>query len=382
MVKAIPLKTYIPLKPEEVTTNPYDIIEEKEQEILRKNPKSYVHVILPLGEEDKKHERAKKALMEFIQKGVFTKQDSSFYLYKQSNYSWSQRGLIGGFGLKDYEEGRIKKHEKTREKPLQDRIKHIQTTEADTELVWLILKSNKELKKIFDETEKTETILDFEKYGWRNKLWKIPNRFEKKIIKIFDSIELYIADGHHRMEASYQNMKKMEEKKGEGNWSYILAYVANDDEIRILPYNRIIRKLPMNFDEFLREVDKKFKIIADDSRPKKNEICMFHEKWYKLIPKEISKDTVESLDSSILQEKILGPILNIKDPRKDPNIFFVGGMKNLETYAKEGNALIFSLYPTSVRDVENVADAKRDMPPKSTWFDPKLLSGLVVYLFY
>ncbi len=379
MVKVAPIKAFVPKNPEAFVTRPYDVIED-EVEALRKNKNSYVHVILPEGGEER-HENARKALLEFIQKGLLEKQESALYLYRQSNELWSQRGLIGGFSLTDYGEGRIKKHEKTREKPLLDRISHIETTGADTELVWLMMKSNRELKKIFDLTEGTEPILDFERYGWRNMLWKIPKEFEKKMIDIFGPAELYIADGHHRMEASFQNMKKMNGEKGKGPWDYIMAYVANDDEVRILPYNRVVRKLPLTMDKFLEKVGKEFDVL-EGKEPARREICMFGGKWHKLVPREMPKDAVDSLDTSILQNKILGPILGITDPRKDPNIFFVGGEQNLEKYVREGNALVFSLHPTSVSEVEGVADAKRDMPPKSTWFDPKLLSGLVVYLFY
>lgn len=379
MVKATPLKLYVPKNPEEVTTNPYDVISEEELKELRKNPNSFIHVILPSGEGEEKYQSAKNALRRLVDEGVLVPQEPAFYLYKQSNGAWSQRGLIGGFSLKDYEEGKIKVHEKTREKPLRDRIKHIQVTNAQTGLVWLMVRSNPELKEIFDEIEKLEPMLDFERYGWRNRLWKVPKEFEEKIVKIFDALELYVADGHHRIEAAYRNMKRMGKS---GPWDYLLAYVSNDDEVRILPYNRVIRKLNMPFEEFMKRVREKFDVIEGEAQPEKHKICMFHDKWYKLVPKEIPSDVVKSLDTSILQDYILSPILGITDPRKDPNIFFVGGEQELEKYVEEGNALVFSLYPTSVKEVEKVADEGREMPPKSTWFDPKLLSGLVVYLFY
>lgn len=379
MVKIVPIGAFTPKNPEILTTRPYDVIEDEVDE-LRKNGDSYVHVILPEGGEER-HENGRKALQEFIRKGLLQKQEPAVYLYSQSNGSWSQRGLIGGFSLRDYGEGNIKKHEKTREKPLQDRIIHIETTGADTELVWLMVKSNAELKSIFDETEKGEPLLDFERYGWRNTLWKIPEDFEKKIIEIFGPLDIYIADGHHRVEASYQNMVKMNREKGAGPWDYIMAYVANDDEVRILPYNRVVRELPLPMDKFMEKIEKDFKVL-EGSRPGRHEICMFSGKWHKLVPREIPEDAVDSLDTSILQNRLLEPVLGITDPRKDPNIFFIGGEQDLESYVKKGNTLVFSLHPTSVEEVEGVADAKRDMPPKSTWFDPKLLSGLVVYLFY
>ncbi|MCD6368151.1 MAG: DUF1015 domain-containing protein [Candidatus Aenigmarchaeota archaeon] len=380
MVDVKPIKVFIPVDAREIATNPYDVIPEEEIARLRENPKSFIHVILPEGEEEK-YENARRALKYLVESGALKGQEESFYLYKQENDSWSQRGIIGGFSLKDYGAGRIKVHEKTREKPLQDRIKHIQFTGAQTGLVWLLLKSNQKLKDIFDNVENTEPLLDFEKYGWRNMLWRIPEEFNEDIIQIFKGIDLYVADGHHRIEAAYRNMKMMEEKFGEGPWSYVMAYVSNDDEVRVLPYNRVIRKLPMSFEEFLKMVKEKFDVLPNDSHPSKHEICMFRDKWYKLIPKEIPNDVVGSLDVSILQDQILGPILGINDPRKDPNIFFVGGEQDLEKFVKDGNDLVFSLHPTDVKEIEAVADAGEDMPPKSTWFDPKLLSGLVVFVF-
>ncbi len=377
MVKSKPIRLFIPKEPEKFTTNPYDVIGERELEEIRKEPNSFIHVILPKGEDEERYENAKKELDRMVKENILEEQSPSFYLYKQSNGEWTQRGLVGGFDLEDYGNGNIKIHEKTREKPLRDRIKHIKNTEAQTGLVWLTVKSNEDLKKVFDETEKTEPFKAFEKYGWKNKLWKIPKEIEEEIKKILEPVNLYIADGHHRIASAYEYMKSKEE----GPWNYLMAYVANDDEVRVLPYNRVIKKLPIPFEDFMEKIKENFEVV-EGGIPEKRTICMYHDKWYKLVTKEVPEDSVKSLDASILQNKILGPILGIENPRKDPNIFFEGGKQRWEKYVEEGNDLVFSLFPTSVREVEKVADAGRDMPPKSTWFDPKLLSGLVVYLFY
>ena len=376
MVKVVPICLYVPKNPKEFATNPYDVIPEEELKQMRKNPDSFIHVILPEGDGKEKYENAKKAL-ERMKRECMEKRKDSFYLYKQSNEIWSQRGIIGGFSLKDYEKGKIKIHEKTREIPLKDRIKHIEKTEAQTGLVWLTAKSNSGLKRIQDMTEETEPILDFEKYGWKNQLWEVPKEMEEELVGIFDTIDIYVADGHHRIEAAYRNMKNRE---GDGPWNYLMAYVANDDEVRVLPYNRVVKKIHIPFEQMMNKIKDNFDVTTGE-KPEKHKICMFKGEWYKLVPKEIPDDPVKSLDAAILQENILGPVLGIEDPRKNPNIFFVGGRQKWEKYGKE-NDLVFSLYPTSVTEVEAVADAGRDMPPKSTWFDPKLLSGLVVYLFY
>lgn len=159
-----------------------------------------------------------------------------------------------------------------------------------------------------------------------------------------------------------------------------MAYAANDDELRVLPYNRVIKKSPVSWGKFLDKAGADFTVRPGESTPARHEICVFGEgEWAKLVPKDIPNGAAKSLDVSILQDRILAPILGIADPRGNPNIFFVGGADGLERYATEmGNSLVFSLYPTSVGEVEKVADAGGVMPPKSTWFDPKLLSGLFV----
>ncbi len=383
MVELVQIKVYLPRNPEKVTTNPYDVISDEELAELRKNPNSFIHVILPEGEGDEKYENARLALERLVSSGVLV-EDHGLFLYEQSRPGFRQRGIVGGFSLEDYGNGKIKRHEKTRERPLQDRIRHIQATRAQTGLVWLMMKSNPGIKEILDQVQRGPPILDFEKYGWRNRVWKIPEPLVPEIRDLVSREDLYIADGHHRIAAAYEYMRKMHgEGKKEGPWNYVMAYLANDDEVRILPYNRVIRKLPMPFEEFLEKVKQSFDVVEGDPEPRKHEICMFNGNWYKLIPKEIPAGPVESLDVAILQSKVLGPILGITDPRRDPNIFFVGGemtKQDLERYVTEkGNALVFSLYPTSVKEVEAVADAGLDMPPKSTWFDPKLLSGLFVH---
>ncbi len=385
MVEVIPIDVYLPKNPEEVVTNPYDVIPDEELTELRKNPNSYIHMTLPEGEGEQKYENARKALENAITNS-FKLVRNSMFLYEQSRADFRQRGLVAGFSLKDYGEGRIKRHEKTREKPLQDRIRHIEATKAHTGLVWLTIRKNEKLKALFDKVQEGQPIFDFEKYGWRNRVWIIPEEMIPEIQSIIGENDLYIADGHHRIASAYEYMKKMNAEKGKGPWDYVLAYVANDDEVMILPYNRVIRELPMPFDEFMENVREKFDVIEGESEPRKHEICMFAKetmKWYKLVPKQIPDGTVESLDVAILQNDILSPILGITDPRKDPNIFFIGGeltTKDYENYVTEkGNALVFSLYPTSIEEVEAVADEGLDMPPKSTWFDPKLLSGLFIH---
>jgi len=369
-----------PKNPEEFCTKPYDVISEEEAEELRKNPNSAIHIILPVGERDEKYENARKEF-ERLKKNM-VKDEPSIYLYKEGDEEFSHRGFILCASLEDYEKGLIKKHEETREKPLQDRIKHIEAVKANTGLVWTVFKRNDEIKKLMDEIMNEKPVYDFEKYENRHILWKI-NDEEKinKIKELFKDIPLYIADGHHRIAAAWHYWKKYDG----GEAKYVMIFAASDDEVRILPYNRVIRKIEN--ENFIEEIKKEFYVeeMTEIREPEKHEIQMYYKKkWWKLVPKEIPNGIVDSLDVSILQKKILEPILGIKDIRKDPNIFFVGGKVSREEYERlvdeEGNAAVFYLHPTSIEELEAVADAGLSMPPKSTWFDPKLLTGLVFHL--
>jgi len=377
MVTVKEFKGIRPKNPEEFCIKPYDIISKEEEEELRKG-RNAIHIILPEGEGEKKYENARRAFEEEIKNMVVD--EPSMYLYKEGNENFSQRGFILTVSLKDYEEGRIKKHEETREKPLRDRIKHIEATNANTGLVWTIFRSRNKIKKIMDEISSGEPLFDFNKYGYNHKLWKIGGNYVQKIKEMFSDVDLYIADGHHRIAAAHEYMKR----HGGGEAEYVMVFTASDDETRILPYNRVIRKIEI--DDFMGQVKENFKVseMKNMNGPERHEIQMYwSNKWWQLIPKEIPEGSVESLDVSILQEKILDSILGIKDVRNDPNIFFVGGDISREEYekfvAEKGNAAVFYLHPTSIEELERVADEGRSMPPKSTWFDPKLLTGLVFH---
>lgn len=367
-----------PIHPEKFCTKPYDIISKEEADMLRQEKESAIHIILPEGEGKEKYENAKKAFEESKQHMI--KDKPSIYFYEERGKEFSQRGFIFTVSLLDYEEGRIKKHEETREEPLMDRIRHIEATKAHTGLVWTLFRSNKKIKEIMDEIMKREAIFSFPKYGYTHTLWKISDKKMIDMIKSsFQPMDLYIADGHHRMRAAYEYMKKYDGKEA----SYVMVFSASDDEVQILPYNRVIKEIKN--ENFLEEIKKDFFVKEMNmlKEPKRHEIQMYFEgKWWELIPKEIPEGTVEALDVDILQKKILEPILGIKDIRKDPNIFFVGGKmerKDYERLVMEGNDAIFYLHPTSVKELEKVADEGKNMPPKSTWFDPKVLTGMVFH---
>jgi len=395
MVKISPLKPYLRKDPKEFVTKPYDVIGKEEEIELKENPNSLIHLILPEGEGEEIYENAAKAYKRFKDDNIIEKEDKpSIFVYRQESPEFSQQGLILGASLEDYEKGNIVKHEHTREKPLKDRTKHITATNVAAGLVWNVFKADKKIKKLIENIKKKDPKFKFEKYGYTHILWQeTDSDVIESLSKMFKDEKIYIADGHHRAASAAAYRRKMMEKADEENpedkpWNYLLTYLASDDQTRIMAYNRVIKKLPMEPSNFLQKLESIFEIEKrkDPFNPnRKNEIAMcLKGEWYKLQPKESKFDTIyASLDVSIIQDEVLSPILEIEDVRASENIFFVGGIKDpvkMEQYVtKKGNDLFINLYPVDIRDLEKIADKGGVMPPKSTWFDPKLLSGLILH---
>lgn len=395
MVDISPLKPYIPKNPEEFCTNPYDIISKEEEQELKRNSASLIHLILPDGEGDEIYLNAAKAYKVFKDKNIIEqKKNPSIFVYRQESVFFSHQGLIIGVSLQDYEDGNIVKHEYTREKPLKDRTNHIVTTNVAAGLVWTVFRANKKINALTEQIKLQKPKFKFKKYGYEHIIWQENDPHTIKQLKdLFRNEKIYIADGHHRAAsaAEYRKIQLKEssvDKEIDAPWQYLLSYVASDDQIRILPYNRVIKKLPVSDSEFLNYLEEKFKIIPIEKEfnpKKKNEITIcLKGNWYNLsIKNKKFKSKRDSLDVAILQDEILEPILGIIDPRADENIFFVGGIQNpeeMEKYITErGNDLFINLYPVNIRDLESIADEGGVMPPKSTWFDPKVLSGLIMH---
>ncbi len=395
MVDISPLKPYIPVNPEEFCTNPYDVINKQEEQELKRNPNSLIHLILPDGEGDEIYLNASKVYKDFKDKNLIEQEKiPSIFVYRQESASFSHQGLIIGVSLQDYEDGYIVKHEFTREKPLKDRKNHILTTNVAVGLVWTVFRVNKRINALIERIKQQKPKFKFKKYGYEHLLWQENNPSTIKQLKVlFRNEKIYIADGHHRAAsaAEYRKIQLKEssvDKEIDAPWQYLLSYVASDDQIRILPYNRVIKKLPMSDSEFLNNLEEKFKVIPIENAfnpKKKNELAIcLKGNWYKLLIKNKKfKSKRDSLDVAILQDEILEPILGIIDPRADENLFFVGGIQNpeeMENYITErGNDLFVNLYPVNIRDLESIADEGGVMPPKSTWFDPKVLSGLIMH---
>jgi uncharacterized protein (DUF1015 family) len=398
MVKITSFRPYIPRNPQEFCIKPYDVIEADEEKELKKEPNCLVHMSLPDGEGDAKYQNAAIVFENFKTQQLIRRLDTpGIFVYRQESPTFSHQGFIFAVALQDYEDNQIVKHEHTREKPLADRTKHVTATSAMPGLVWTVYRTHKRINEIMETIKSQPELFSFDKYGYRNILWHCTDSgIISELTNLFATQKLYIADGHHRAAscAQYRKNKIQElQKAGEkvnpaAPWQYLMTYVASDDQIRIFPYNRVIRKLPMSVEEFLQKVELHFTI---SSQPKafnpsrKNEIAMcLAGKWYQLIAKNtVFPELVDGLDVSIIQKDILEPILGIKDIRSNENIFFVGGIedpKEMESFVTEdGNAIFFNVYPVDIRDLEAIADKGGVMPPKSTWFDPKLLSGLVTY---
>ena len=395
MVKISPLKPYLPKEPEEFTTNPYDVIEDEEAKRLKLNSNSLIHLILPDGNGEEIYDNAAKAYQRYKDDGVITKENQpSIFVYRQESRSFSHQGLIMGLSLQDYEAGNIVKHEHTRDKPLKDRTNHIVSTNVAAGLVWSVFSANKKINKTIEKIKKKDPIFIFSKNNYKHILWQeTDTKTIEKLTQLFKNEKVYIADGHHRAASAAEYRKKQlsginTQEELEKPWQYLLSYVASDDQIRILPYNRVIKKLPMNVEDFLKKLEEIYKIKQKDKAfdpERKNQVAMcLKGKWYELnVKKEDFKSKRDSLDVAILQDKVLNPILGISDPRADENIFFVGGVKNpldMEKYTTEkGNDIFFNLYPVNIKDLEAIADLGGVMPPKSTWFDPKVLSGLILH---
>jgi len=380
MVEVKPFKGIRPKHPASFCIKPYDVIGDEELRELRQGDNA-IHVILPEGDGDEVYDNARRAFQEALEEHM-TRDEPSVYLYRESSQAFTQRGFILAVSLDDYAAGRIKKHEETRKEPLEDRVRHIEATAANTGLVWTVFRHRADITRLMDEAAAGQPIADFDKYGYRHTLWQLSDSSTVEAIRdAFRDVALYIADGHHRIRAAHEYGKRHDDREAQ----YVMVFVASDDEMRILPYNRVIRRI--DSDSFMEDIQRYFEVtrLGDPDEPDEHEIQLYYQgAWWQLLPRNVPDDLVASLDVSILQQQLLEPVLDITDVRGDPNIFFEGGDLPRSHYEQlvdeNGNAAVFYLHPTSIDDLEAVADAQRNMPPKSTWFDPKLLTGLVFHM--
>ncbi len=400
-------------KNQEVAENmislPYDVMNRKEaKEMAGNNPYSFLKVVRSEINLDDSvdayskevYEKAKEVLNTWAQEGVLIEGEKPvFYIYRQIMEGRVQTGLVGCTSIDDYTNNIIKKHEFTRKEKELDRINHFDITDSNTEPVFLTYKKNKKINEIVskwvDENRPTYDVVTDD--GIAHIVWVLNDvKLVEEIISIFADIKyLYIADGHHRSASAVETGKKRRLEKpnytGEEEFNRFLAVIFPDEDLYVMDYNRVVKDLNgLSQADFIAKVSEKFIVTEANISPykpvKKHEYGMLLDgKWYILTPKEGSyptTDPVLSLDSAVLQNNLLSPILGIEDPRTDNRIDFIGGirgLKELERRVKEDMKVAFALYPVTIDDLMGVADAGEVMPPKSTWFEPKLRSGLFVH---
>jgi uncharacterized protein (DUF1015 family) len=412
MAKVKPFKGIRPKEEivEKVASLPYDVMNREEaKKMAEGNDKSFLHVVrseIDLDDSVDAHDKvvyetARKNLEKFIEEGTL-KQDEKdkYYIYRQIMFGRVQTGLVACTSIDDYENNIIKKHEFTRPEKEQDRINNFDYCDANTAPIFLSYRKNDRLNDIIHEWIKfNKPVYDFtSEDNVTHIVWIVDkDDIVEEISEIFKDVDyLYIADGHHRTASSYKvGLKRREENPeytGEEEFNYFMSVIFPDEDLFIMDYNRVVKDLNgYETDEFFNKVKEKFQVeeCKDDEpfRPtEKNTFGMYLDgKWYKLTAKKgtfDADDPVKSLDASILQDNLLRPILGVEDPRTSDKIDFVGGIRGLEELERrveKGMKVAFSMYPVTIEDLMKVADSGEVMPPKSTWFEPKLRSGLFVH---
>lgn len=399
----------LPAFASKVAALPYDVMNSKEAaEMVKGNPYSFLHVDkaeidLPEGTDlysEQVYLKAKENLDRLVSENICAQDGNArFYIYRQIMNGRSQTGLAGCVSIDDYINNIIKKHELTRADKEADRINHVDYCDANTGPIFLTYRPQSEVATILaDWCASHNPEYDFvTDDGIANTVWVIDSdEVNARISELFADVDyLYIADGHHRAASAVKVGLKRREQfpdyDGSEEFNFFLAVLFDCNELEIMDYNRVIKDLGGNTeDEFIAKISEKFSVEAvgkDAYKPENahNFGMLLGGKWYKLTAKEgtfNSADPVESLDVSILQNNLISPILGIDDPRTDKRIDFVGGIRGLgelERRVKEDMCLAFSMYPTTLRELMDIADAGQIMPPKSTWFEPKLLSGLFIH---
>lgn len=393
-----------------VAALPYDVMNSDEaREMVKDNPYSFLHVDKAEIDLDpsidhydqRVYDKARETLMRFIEEKTLVREDKKgLYIYTLVMDGHPQTGLVSLASIDDYQNNVVKKHEFTRAEKEADRIRHVDVTNFHTGPIFLTYVYKEEITKIIEDYKKNhDPIYDFvAEDGVRHTAWAI---LEEEIIKMlvekFSGVEsLYIADGHHRAASAVRvGMMRREHNPdytGDEEFNYFLSVIFPSNELRIMDYNRVVKDLNgCTSEEFLRTIEKNFTVTPYEGegpyRPEeKHTFGMYlDKKWYKLTAKEhivFDEDPLKRLDCKILQDHLLHPVLGIEDPRVDKRIDFVGGIRGLEELEKrvaKDMKVAFSMYPTTIMDLVSISDAGMVMPPKSTWFEPKLRSGLFLH---
>jgi uncharacterized protein (DUF1015 family) len=388
----------------QVAAVPYDVVNRAEAaDLARGNPYSFLHVgrsDIDLPEEIEPHDpriyaKAREALDKFIAKGVLVREEErALYLYRQIMDGRVQTGVVGCVHVDDYEGNVIRKHEKTRQDKEDDRTRHVLTLNAHAEPVFLAYRGRTEIDVLSEPVLGTTPLYDFTASDRvRHTVWRVTD--PGPWVETFRAVpHAYVADGHHRSASAWRAGKERRAAnpthRGDEEYNWFLAVLFPADQLTILPYNRVVRDLAGKTPaEVLQEVRDIGRLSpADHPRPPRpGTFCHYlADAWYRVEFDEETidrRDPIGSLDVSLLQDRVLGPVLGIGDPRTDERLDFVGGIRGtdeLERRVHSGEmAIAFSLYPTTIDQLMTVSDAGAVMPPKSTWFEPKLRSGLFVH---
>lgn len=403
MVKVNPFSAIHPRADlaEQIAVLPYDVVDSKEAAAFAEgNPYSYFRIDrseIELPElaspyDPKVYEKAAANLQKFLAEGWFVEDgEPTYYLYELTMNGRSQTGIVATTSIQEYLDGKIKKHEFTRPEKEQDRMNHIRTCDADTSPIFLCYRQQQAIKKLVDQWKETHPVFcEFSHmYDVHHRVWQIKD--EAVISALQEAFEhipaLYIADGHHRTESAVKvGLEKRAAHTATPESEQFLSILFPDEELAIYEYNRVINvSVPS---DFLAQLAPSFtveKSTYQKPQQKGQFNLYFGNHWYRLTAKEAiqSDDPVAGLDVSLLQEHVIAPIFGITDVRTDKRIDFVGGIRGAEELVKRVDSgewqIAVELYPTQMADLLSVADANQIMPPKSTWFEPKLLSGLFVY---
>lgn len=386
---------------------PYDVYNRAEaRAVVEQHPMSFLKIDRPETqfpeEQDmyapEVYEQAAKTLWGMLDEGIFCEeQKECFYLYEISSQEHSQTGIVACASIDDYLNQVIKRHENTKPEKEADRIRHVQACQAQTGPIFLAYRSQPELRRLIEIKKRTHPVYSFcSEEGITHRVWVIEDRLTiEKMMTLFQKMNgIYIADGHHRaasaIQAGLEKRRENPDYQGTEEFNYFLCALFSADELKIMDYNRVVKDLNGYTEaEFLQKVKTCFwveKKGSEQVRPdKKGVFGMYMGKtWYRLEIKQNyrSQDAVEGLDVSILQNHLLEPVLGIHTPGADPRIDFIGGIRGLselEKRVKEDCKVAFSMYPTSMDELMQTADEGRLMPPKSTWFEPKLRSGLFIH---
>lgn len=391
----------------DVAALPYDVYNRAEaKKEVEQHPMSFLKIDRPETQfpehqdmyAPEVYEQAAKTMWGMLDEGIFCEeQKECFYLYELGSEGHSQTGIVACVSIDDYLNQVIKRHENTKPEKEEDRIRHVQTCQAQTGPIFLAYRSQPELRRLIEIKKRNHPVYSFfSDDGISHKVWVIEDRLTiDKISALFQKMDsIYIADGHHRaasaIKAGLKKRKEHPDYQGTEEFNYFLCTLFSCDELKILDYNRVVKDLNGYTEaEFLQKINTCFSVEdkgTEQVRPDKKGVFGMYlgETWYRLEikPEYTSKDAVEGLDVSILQNHLLNPVLGIRNPGADPRIDFIGGIRGLselEKRVQEDCQVAFSLYPTSMEELMKTADEGRLMPPKSTWFEPKLRSGLFIH---